>query len=427
MRQIIFSRGRKVNLVDTTLKQLVKSSEIITITLLGSENQILASAGPPLTIDPGKLSPGDYLIVPGSLTTVNLLELGPETRANKAELRDNSHNLASPIPKILKRSHRPPLNDSRPKYGVRNLSPFPAEHKENLFKRGIYYFVAVMSTRYVEEDLKGERWLRFSLAAISLLAALGIGIAWCNKDKSARLQLELLRTEQINANLEEKNLAAAGLAHETRNPLSIIRGHAQLITEDPSLPEDIKKRTGELIDEVDRITSRLNEFINYSRTREPAPSPFLLNQLLEDVARILQPDFEDKNIVYSQNGPLLTVNLDRELFRQVIFNLLINASQAAEEDGRIWVNLKIEDHSAILEICDNGPGVPKNQREKIFSPYISMSKVGTGLGLAVVSQIIRSSNLEIACLDSDKGGAMFRITGIPLVNQPLTHIEEEHG
>jgi signal transduction histidine kinase len=242
----------------------------------------------------------------------------------------------------------------------------------------------------------------------------GLGSAWRGVERSTELQLRLVRARQANVYLREKNVAAAGLAHETRNPLNIIRGLAQMISKSPEAGETIRKKSTELIEEVDRVTSRLNEFIDYSKPREPKPTPTDLVALVRDVERMLESDFEDKRVRFSSQMPSLTIQADEALLRQVLFNLLINAAQAVSAEGQIEVFATADrDGRVTLEVRDDGPGVPPENREEIFRPYFTTSAQGTGLGLAVVWQICLAHDWEIAYVDSERGGAL-PISGMKL-------------
>jgi hypothetical protein len=100
-----------------------------------------------------------------------------------------------------------------------------------------------------------------------------LGLAWRNLTKSSDLQLRLVRASELNSHLKEMNLAAAGLAHETRNPLNIIRGLAQMISKQPTPRPKSAKKSRAIVDETDKVTAQLNEFINYSRPREVRAPP----------------------------------------------------------------------------------------------------------------------------------------------------------
>jgi signal transduction histidine kinase len=218
------------------------------------------------------------------------------------------------------------------------------------------------------------------------------------------------------------NLAAAGLAHETRNPLNIIRGLSQMLSRQTGAPPDIREKTRVIMDETDKVTAQLTEFINYSRPREVRRSKIALNSAVAEVLRTLNHDIEEKKLRVETGGilapggsPALSVEADEQLLRQVLFNLLINAIQAVDEGGQIQIHAQRENGAgALLEIRDNGPGVPPENRQEIFKPYFTTNQKGTGLGLAVVQQIVLAHGWEIQCLGNQPKGAIFRITHLKL-------------
>lgn len=107
----------------------------------------------------------------------------------------------------------------------------------------------------------------------------------------------------------------------------------------------------------------------------------------------------------------MMIEADEQLLRQALFNLLLNAIQAVGPSGQIqFVARRDSASEATLEIRDNGPGVPLEQRQEIFKPYFTTHQKGTGLGLAVVQQIILAHGWEIQCLANEPKGAVFRIS-----------------
>ena len=122
-------------------------------------------------------------------------------------------------------------------------------------------------------------------------------------------------------------------------------------------------------------------------------------------------DFEEKKINLQVKGDQLNIEADEQLLRQALFNLLLNAIQVADGSGEIQVVAEKRNASeALLEVRDNGPGVPADRRQEIFKPYFTTQKTGTGLGLAVVQQIVLAHGWEIECLPNEPKGAVFRIT-----------------
>jgi signal transduction histidine kinase len=240
-----------------------------------------------------------------------------------------------------------------------------------------------------------------------------MGLAWRSATRMNRLQLRLLRASEMNAHLQELNIAAAGLAHETRNPLNIVRGLAQLISQSPGLSPGIRQKSNEITEEVDRVTGRLNEFITYSRSPEPRPAPTRLLAVVGDVQRTLGSDLAEKAIHCETRGPDLVVEADESLLRQVIFNLLLNAIQAVGQDGRVEVIMQHNGRGeAAFEVRDNGPGVPIELRPEIFKPYFTTRPEGTGMGLAVVRQIVMAHHWDLEYIAGPDGGAGFRVSGL---------------
>jgi two-component system, NtrC family, sensor histidine kinase HydH len=208
------------------------------------------------------------------------------------------------------------------------------------------------------------------------------------------------------------NLAAAGLAHETRNPLNIIRGMAQMLSKQTgAAPEEIREKSRAIVNETDKVTAQLNEFINYSRPREVRRSKIALGPAVNEVVRTLAHDIDEKKLRVETGGDPVAIEADEQLLRQVLFNLLLNAIQAVGENGQIQISVRhMNAAEAALEIRDDGPGVPPEHRQEIFKPYFTTNQKGTGLGLAVVQQIVLAHGWEIECLANEPKGALFRIT-----------------
>jgi signal transduction histidine kinase len=290
-----------------------------------------------------------------------------------------------------------------------------AEFKTLVTTHELHGLVLAMSTENYRAICVHDLWLRFVIAFFAGMSAAGAGLALRNVSKTAQLQIRLVRASELNSHLKEMNLAAAGLAHETRNPLNIIRGLAQMLSKQTDAPPDIREKTRVIMDETDKVTAQLTEFINYSRPREVRRSKIALKSAFAEVLRTLNHDLEEKKLRVETGGEQLSIEADEQLLRQVLFNLLINAIQAVGEGGQIQIQAKRESAiEASLEIRDDGTGVSPEQRQEIFKPYFTTHQKGTGLGLAVVSQIVLAHGWEIQCLPNTPKGAIFRITHLKL-------------
>jgi signal transduction histidine kinase len=315
---------------------------------------------------------------------------------------------------------RPP-GDGRPPGPPPFGRPFwmsDAEYKSVIEKQGVHSFLIVLSTQIMQGVTARDLWLRSMIVLLATAAAGVSALAWRNLARTADLQLRLVRASEMNAHLKEMNLAAAGLAHETRNPLNLIRGLAQLISKRPDAPGEIREKSRDIVDEADRVTAQLNEFINYSRPREVRRAPVAVAHIAGEVARALALDAEDKRVQVTVPADSLLIEADEQLLRQTLFNLQLNAIQAVEPGGRIEIALaKDERGEATLEVRDDGPGVPPEHRTEIFKPYFTTHEEGTGLGLAIVQQITSAHGWTIECLPNAPRGAIFRLNHLKVVTK----------
>ena len=142
------------------------------------------------------------------------------------------------------------------------------EYQELLRSRGLHGLAIAMSTDTFRKTCGQDLWMRFIIGCFAGVSVIGLGVAWRNSVKSSELQVRLVRASELTSHLKEMNLAAAGLAHETRNPLNIIRGMAQMISRRADASLEVRDHSRDIISETDRVTAQLNEFINYSRPRE---------------------------------------------------------------------------------------------------------------------------------------------------------------
>jgi signal transduction histidine kinase len=272
-----------------------------------------------------------------------------------------------------------------------------------------------MSAQPVLKAESDDLWMRLIIGLLGTVAAVGFTIAWRGLIHASELQLRLVRASEQNLHLKDLSLAAAGLAHETRNPLNIIRGLAQIIAKRDDIPPEISAKSREIINETDRVTAQLNEFINYSRPREVRRAATDLGAVASEVARAWNCDIEEKKIQLEVLVESVIIEADEQLLRQALFNLALNAIQAVPAGGVIRIRAsRRSNEEAFIEISDNGPGVPPEHRGEIFKPYFTTHPEGTGLGLSVVQQIVLAHGWEIQCLPNEPVGALFRISHVKL-------------
>lgn len=444
--------------LEATLSELIKINKLQAVMLLNTDGDTIASSGTLVGLSLDNL-PQQRLIYSGRMATFrDLIDLGSRAQNDTATSasanrggrpprdfgrifsiivlpEDNSPD-RRPGPPDMERRGRParPEDGSTSRTHGMGPGPGPGEHFDPGFappprgggrprgddeafrkQQGLHGLLLQMPIESYRAEERHDLWLRLTTMAIALLAAGGLGVAWRNVDRMNRLQIRLMRASEMNSHLQELNIAAAGLAHETRNPLNIVRGLAQLISHSATVNTEFRQKASDIIGEVDRVTGRLNEFINYSRSPVPRPTHLRLLAVIGDVRRALESDLTEKEIQCEVRGPDLLINADESLLRQVFFNLLINSIQAVGQGGQVEIIVQNGHAEASFSVRDNGPGVPLELRNEIFKPYFTTRTEGTGLGLAVVRQIVLAHHWDIDYAPGENGGAGFRISGLKVI------------
>ncbi len=223
------------------------------------------------------------------------------------------------------------------------------------------------------------------------------------KQASAKLERanqELRETMELLIQAERlKSLGelSAAVAHEIRNPLGSIKGALEILA--PEIPLSSPKR--EFVEVIERETDRLNrlvtDFLKYARPRPPDAVPTDLNALVESTLRLvsIQAGKRRLKLVSTLYPHPVQVVADPEQIRQVILNLLLNAFQASYEGGCVEVSSRVSGENAEIEVRDYGSGIPTEQRERVFDPFFTTRKDGSGLGLSIAYQIARQHGGEL--------------------------------
>jgi signal transduction histidine kinase len=226
-------------------------------------------------------------------------------------------------------------------------------------------------------------------------------------------QAEARRSERLAA----LGQLSAGLAHEIRNPLGVIKGSAEMLTQKLDGANELARElAGYISAEVNRLSALVTQFLNFARPLHADPHPSDVTALLDRVLKNVSEQWKGKPVqierAYASELPL--VPIDEGLCEQAFINLVQNAHEAMEESGgtlRIEVIRAIQNdvQGVQVSISDNGPGVPDSMREEIFNPFVTTKKTGVGLGLSIVAQIIDGHHGTIRVEKGPQGGASFII------------------
>jgi signal transduction histidine kinase len=273
-----------------------------------------------------------------------------------------------------------------------------------LLLRNLFFFLVAMTVnRFVMESREQVR--RYQLLSQNLAEA----------NRSLRqAQADARRAERLAA----LGQLSAGLAHEIRNPLGVIKGSAEILKEKLSSSEDLAKElSGYIYTEVNRLSGLVGRFLDFARPSQLNVRAEDLPALLERCLKTVTQQGQNANIrvVKEYAEPLPCALVDADVCEQVFTNLISNAFDAMNGGGQLTIRVQpVQKHSEptelAVEIADTGPGVPQEMKEQIFNPFYTTKKSGVGLGLAIVSKIVDAHGGTVKLVSAPGQGACFRVT-----------------
>jgi two-component system, NtrC family, nitrogen regulation sensor histidine kinase NtrY len=222
----------------------------------------------------------------------------------------------------------------------------------------------------------------------------------------------LIRAQKVAAWRE----VARRLAHEIKNPLTPIQLSAERMrrhfSDAPSGARAlVEECTTTIVGEVESLKALVDEFSQFARMPPPRTTPTDVHALIASSLALYDGLFTDVEFVRRFAAEVPLVRLDPEQIRRVIINVVDNAIEAMDRQGRIVIETQHDapNHLVRIVVADNGPGIPPGEREKLFLPYYSTKRRGSGLGLAIVRRIIAEHGGTIDAGDNDPHGTRFTI------------------
>ncbi|HUV51243.1 MAG TPA: ATP-binding protein [Anaerolineae bacterium] len=297
------------------------------------------------------------------------------------------------------------------------FAPLRTEEPLPTLKRQVFGVFEIVQD--ISEDFKTI--FRFQILAIITIAlimgALFLALFFVVKRGEAIIEnraLERLRLkEQLTKarHLSSLGEMVAGVSHEIRNPLGIIRSSADLLKKkmnhfDPSstIPDII-------LEESDRLNNIITDFLNFAKPKMPNLVPCHVEEVLDRNITFLEPQIKKQGYIikkhYDNNLPKIMA--DSAMLYQAFLNILINSMQAMPGGGEIDIQLTSKDDSVTITFEDQGEGMPEDVMEKIWEPFFTTKEKGTGLGLGIVKNIIEMHEGSIRIDNKPAHGACVRI------------------
>ncbi|HXI82591.1 MAG TPA: ATP-binding protein [Verrucomicrobiae bacterium] len=275
----------------------------------------------------------------------------------------------------------------------------------------------ILDDRLVGLTCLGEKLSRemFFVGDLRLLGTLATEVALAVKYR--RMESEVSRKNR----LIELGTIAAGVAHEIRNPLASIKTFAQLMPEHMDDPEFKNEFSKLVLKDVDRITKVIESMLAFARPAQVNIKEQPANELIEEAILLVQPRLKGKRIELSREfhgNPI--VNVDKHQILQVLVNLLSNAADASHDQGKIRVATGVSQRDingdgnrnqkfTVIEVADNGSGIPAAVRNRLFDPFFTTKKEGTGLGLSISQKIVRDHGGAITVSSVEGKGTTFQV------------------
>jgi two-component system NtrC family sensor kinase len=244
----------------------------------------------------------------------------------------------------------------------------------------------------------------------------------------SRIQDELVRSEKLIS----LGRLSAGVAHEIRNPLNAIKGAIIYLQRKRSEDPLINEYTRLVLEEIDRLSQFVAEFLYFAKQAKPRRFPTDLNKLILSTQNLFKKHSEEKKIIFQNilEKDLPNVFIDPSQIEQVLVNLFINAIEAMPEGGKLMIVTRFikEGGDPIspwikVKVKDNGVGIPHEHLKNIFDPFFSTKETGTGLGLPISLGIIEAHGGTIQ-ISSQSGAGTRVIIKLPIIPEKENNTDE---
>ena len=246
----------------------------------------------------------------------------------------------------------------------------------------------------------------------------GEGIIQKRTMERLRLKERLAHAERLSSLGE----MAAGISHEIRNPLGIIRSSAELLKKKVAKVDPENSIPDIIVEEASRLNAIITDFINFAKPRSPNIAACRVEEVIGKNITFLEAQIKEQGYVIKKNyqNSLPEIMADGTMLYQSFLNILINAMQSMPEGGRILVEVSSSDQIVTVHFDDEGQGIPNENLEKIWDPFFTTKEMGTGLGLGIVKNIVESHGGSIQIVNRPIRGT--RVT----IELPVKHKTDDN-
>ncbi len=231
----------------------------------------------------------------------------------------------------------------------------------------------------------------------------GEGIIQTRAMERLRLKERLSQAEKLSA----IGVMAAGISHEIRNPLGIIRSSAELLKKKVIQHDPTNTIPDIIVEESSRLNQIITEFINYAKPPSPNLSACVIEEVIDKILTFLASQIEEDGYIIKKKyqNAIPDIMADASMLYQSFLNILMNAMQSMPEGGRIQIEVSSKDNVVTVHFDDEGQGIPEDNLEKIWDPFFTTKEKGSGLGLGIVKNIIEAHNGSIQISNRKVRGA----------------------
>lgn len=244
---------------------------------------------------------------------------------------------------------------------------------------GIAYFLAKSITRPI------SKLIEYSVEVSNGNHSIEMPDHYKGELKILSGSVEKMKKSLIQQQKDREHLLAQ-IAHEIRNPLGGIELLINLVKEGNQNQTHITY-FNKIQNEISRLKHLINSFLNFSKPDTASPEWFLISDVADRVFETLKPQIEKKQIFCKLEFGFIKIYYDKTHLYQILLNLIHNSIEAVEEKGEIIIQSYIKDRYWFVEVKDSGPGIDKDNYEKLFAPFFTTKKNGTGLGLAISKKL----------------------------------------